>query len=149
MKKVLSACIALLLGNAALQAMHVSSPVIKTIEWGKVIVTQDTPRGQFGAVYKDCKLYPGESHEWNWLTTGTLHDPGIQPADLEDFIDKVEIVILSKGMENKLQTKPETIELLEQKKKEYHILETSKAVELYNKLVEEGKLVGALIHSTC
>ena len=58
------------------------------------------------------------------------------------------IVILSKGMNEQLQIKPETLQRLRDGGAEYHILKTEDAVELYNEL-RERQPVGGLFHSTC
>jgi len=116
---------------------------ISHISWGRIIVDG------FGEG-KDLKLFPGGVREWDWNETGTRHVPGIQPADVKELLTHgVSDVILSRGMELVLQTCPETLELLEEKAVTAHWLETREAVELYNQLLEEGRPVGALLHSTC
>jgi len=118
------------------------SPKINSISWGKLI-TEDQIK------YKDAKLYPGGSREWDWNETGTHHVPGIQPADVEELLEHgADIVILSKGFDERLQVCSETIDLLQNKGIDFYILQTEKAVEKYNELTE-NQAVGALIHSTC
>lgn len=118
------------------------SPKITSFSWGHLEISD-------GNTYKDAKLYPGGSAEWDWNETGTRHVPGIQPEDLKTLLDNdCEIVILSKGVNERLQTKDETIEMLEKKNMEYRILQTEEAISEYNELAET-KPVGALIHSTC
>lgn len=58
-------------------------------------------------------------------------------------------MILSKGMNLMLHTCPETVQLLRAKGIAYHIEETQQAVALFNKLMEQGKRVGGVFHSTC
>jgi hypothetical protein len=119
------------------------SPQIDRVSWGRVEV-----RGA-GRAYKDGKLFPGGSREWDWRETGTSHAPGIQPADVEELLEHgAEVVVLSKGMLSRLQTCAETLALLEARGIEVHVLATRKAVALYNRLSAERR-VGALIHSTC
>lgn len=119
-----------------------NSPRISSLSWGR-IETED------GETYKDAKLYPGGSREWDWNETGTDHVPGIQPADVEELIENgSEVVILSKGINKRLQTMDRTRKMLEEKNIDYHILQSEKAVEKYNQLSGKKK-VGALIHSTC
>lgn len=118
------------------------SPKITSFSWGH-LETSD------GNTYKDAKLYPGGSCEWDWNETGTSHVPGIQPADLQTLLDNdCKIIILTKGVNERLQTSKETIDFLEQKNLNYQILQTEKAITRYNELAE-NKQVGALIHSTC
>jgi hypothetical protein len=98
---------------------------------------------------KDFKLYPGGGREWDWSQTGTRHEPGIQPADIQEFIDRAcQVVVLSRGMQLRLQTMPETVAHLEKSGVEVHVLETGAAVELYNRLARSVP-VGGLFHSTC
>jgi hypothetical protein len=118
------------------------SPRISHLSWGSMTV--DTV-----GTGKDFKLYPGGGREWDWSETGTRHDPGIQPADSQELLDHgSRVVVLSRGMELRLQTMPETVSLLESSGVEVHVLETTAAVELYNRLAE-GTPVGGLFHSTC
>jgi hypothetical protein len=119
------------------------SPKILRIAWGKMEI-EGVGSG------KDFKLYPGGGRAWDWRETGMEHEPGIGPADVEELIEKgCEVVVLSRGMELRLQTGKETLELLKEKGIEAHVEETKAAVELYNSLVAEGRKVGGLFHSTC
>jgi len=119
------------------------SPRITHLSWGQVNVEgKETP-------YKDAKLFPGGSREWDWNETGTSHEPGIQPADVEELLQNgANIVILTKGINDRLQTDSQTIEMLKKKGVKYHILQTEEAVRKYNQLCEK-ELVGGLFHSTC
>lgn len=81
--------------------------------------------------------------------TGTQHVPGIQPADLYEFIDQVDEVILTRGVEHVLQVPQETIDYVKSKGKECHTGQTADMVELFNTLVDQGKKVGGVFHSTC
>ena len=119
------------------------SPRIRDLAWGRVAV-EGQPRP-----FKDCKLYPGGAREWDWGETGTHHNPGIQPADVQELLDHgSRIVILAQGHFRRLQVAPETLRLLENRGVQAHVLQTEKAVQLYNELCESDA-VGALIHSTC
>lgn len=119
-----------------------TSPKITSFRWGHVETAE-------GKTYKDVKLYPGGSENWDWNETGTRHVPGIQPADLQTLLDhNCEIIILSKGVNKRLQTCEETVRLLEERNIDYKILQTEEAINLYNQLAESRK-VGALVHSTC
>jgi len=118
------------------------SPRITHIAWGRMDV-EGLDSG------KDFKLYPGGGREWDWTETNTRHVPGIQPADVEELIEKgSKVVVLSRGMQLALHTCPETLEMLQGKGISVHIEETRAAVALYNKLAEQ-ELVGGLFHSTC
>jgi hypothetical protein len=58
------------------------------------------------------------------------------------------VIVLSKGMQLRLQTAPETLDLLRKQSLEVHVAETMEAVDLYNRLTA-SRNVGCLIHSTC
>ena len=118
------------------------SPEISHLSWGRLELAG-------GDQFKDAKLYPGGAREWNWNETGTHHTPGIQPADVEELLNNgAGVVVLSKGINERLQVMPETLQMLEDRGVNVHVLQTEKAVERYNEL-RETQPVGALIHSTC
>jgi hypothetical protein len=121
-----------------------ASPRITHLSWGRLEV-----EGQ-EAAFKDAKLWPGGAREWDWNETGTRHRPGIQPADVRELIDHgAEVIILSKGVNERLQVKPETLVLLDEHGVDADVLQTEQAVERYNALQAEGKAVAGLFHSTC
>lgn len=119
------------------------SPRIAALSWGSLSV-EGRPHP-----YKDAKLFPGGSREWDWRETGTSHSPGIQRADVQELIEAgAEVIVLSRGMLKRLETRADTLALLEARGIEARVLQTEEAVALYNELRERRK-VGALIHSTC
>jgi hypothetical protein len=119
-----------------------SSPRITHIAWGHMEV-EGLGRG------RDFKLYPGGGRPWDWAETDTHHVPGIQPADVQELLDRgSEVVVLTRGMQLVLQKMPETLEMLRQRGVPVHVLETREAVTLYNRLAENER-VGGLFHSTC
>lgn len=118
------------------------SPRITDLSWGSMTV-EGVGTG------KDFKLYPGGGREWDWSETGTRHEPGIQPADVQELIDRgCRVVVLSRGLELRLHTMPQTVSQLKNSGVEVHILETKAAAELYNRLAADTP-VGGLFHSTC
>ncbi|MCJ1329130.1 hypothetical protein MMC10_005808 [Thelotrema lepadinum] len=120
------------------------SPKITSLSWGKIALSSDLPEG------KDYKLFPGGGRAWDWSETGTSHSPGIQPSDVEELLSKgAKEVMLSRGMDEKLQVPQATVEWLQGKEVKVHVAETRKAMEIYNSLVDEGVAVGGLFHSTC
>jgi len=99
--------------------------------------------------YKDAKLFPGGSREWNWRESGTEHSPGIQPADVQELLDhSAKIVVLSRGMKECLHVPSETLDFLKEREIAAHVLPTAEAVQLYNQLAETES-VGGLFHTTC
>lgn len=118
------------------------SPRVTHLSWGRLEV-----QGQ--GTFKDARLYPGGARTWDWSETGTHHRPGIQPADVRELLEKgATTVILSRGINERLQVMDETLSLLEEQGISVHVLQTEEAVKVYNRLREEEP-VGALIHSTC
>jgi hypothetical protein len=119
------------------------SPRITHVSWGRLDVEGKAEP------YKDAKLFPGGSREWNWRETGTEHVPGIQPADVQELLDYgAEVVVLSRGMAKCLQVPRETLDFLKERQIEAHVLSTPQAAELYNRLAKD-KPVGGLFHTTC
>jgi hypothetical protein len=119
-----------------------SSPRILAISWGHMEV-EGIGEG------KDFKLYPGGGREWDWSETGMSHSPGIQPADVQELLDRgAAAVVLSRGMEERLRVDPAALEYLEQQSVEVHVAETREAVQIYNNLAGAVP-VGGLFHSTC
>jgi hypothetical protein len=118
------------------------SPRILYLSWGRLEIEGES-------AFKDAKLYPGGAREWDWRETGTRHVPGIQPADVAELLEHgVEVVVLAKGVLERLQVCPETLDLLKNKGIPAHVLPTEDAVRLYNELAAKQK-VGGLFHSTC
>jgi hypothetical protein len=118
------------------------SPRIVDVAWGRMDV-------EGLGVGKDFKLYPGGGRPWDWNETGTRHQPGIQPEDVEELIAHgATTIVLTRGMDLVLQVDPRTLEFLEQKGITVHVAETRAAVALYNELVGTTPVAG-LFHSTC
>jgi hypothetical protein len=119
------------------------SPRILHVSWGGLEV-EGIGSG------RDFKLWPDGAREWDWSETGTHHVPGIQPADVEELLRHgSEVVVLSRGIESRLETAPETIELCRSAGVAVHVEETIAAVGRYNELAEQEQRVGGLFHSTC
>ena len=117
------------------------SPEITRLSWGRL----ETEDGSF----KDAKLFPGGARDWNWNETGTRHEPGVQPADVEELLEHgATVVILSRGFHERLRVTEEALRTLEGNEIAVYVEETEEAVRLYNELRKTEK-VGALIHSTC
>ncbi len=118
------------------------SPRITRLSWGHLEI-------EGAGAFKDAKLYPGGAREWDWRETGTHHVPGIQPADVAELLDHgVEVVVLSKGILERLRVCPETLDLLRDRGVAVHVLQTEQAVARYNELGRRAP-VGGLFHSTC
>lgn len=119
------------------------SPQIINSKWG-LIKTEEFQE------YKDVKCFPCGSRPWDWEETGTKHSPGIQIDDVQELLDLgATTIVLSQGYHSMLQVPQATREFLLQKNIPTYILETSKAIKIYNKLAADKVSVGGLFHSTC
>ena len=122
---------------------EVRSPKVTHLSWGRLEVEG------VNDAFKDAKLFPGGARAWDWNETGTSHEPGIQPADVEELLERgATAVVLSRGFHERLGVTPETLRVLEDRGVSTHIRQTGEAMEPYNELTETER-VGALIHSTC
>ena len=129
-----------------------SQPKIKTFQWGIIDIEYDGET----KTYKDAIIKPDGAIEWNWKLDGTRHNPGITIAAVENnrLYEKADIVILSRGVNKVLQTKKETERYVGELKEDgqiddFMILQSNEAVKKYEELVESGKKVSVLLHSTC
>ncbi|HEY4120211.1 MAG TPA: Mth938-like domain-containing protein [Byssovorax sp.] len=119
-----------------------TTPRVDQIEWGKIEAA--------GRTFKDVKLSPGGARAWDWRETGTQHVPGIQLADAEDLLEAgADIIVLSRGMDLVLLVPATTIQALEARGVEVRVAQSKEAARMVNELIDEGRRVGALIHSTC
>jgi hypothetical protein len=119
-----------------------NSPRISRLSWGHIEVEGHPP-------FKDAKIFPGGAREWDWRETGTRHVPGIQPADVRELIEHgAKAVVLSKGIWQRLQVCPGTLELLAKNDIQVEVLQTEDAVNRFN-VLRESMPVGGLFHSTC
>jgi hypothetical protein len=115
---------------------------ILDLSWGRMEV-------EGLGVGKDFKLFPSGGRTWDWGITGTMHEPGIQPSDVDDLlVYGATVIVLSRGMEQRLQVPQATVEYLEAKSVVVHVAETREAVRIYNELADTLP-VGGLFHSTC
>ena len=72
--------------------------------------------------------------------------PGIQPADVQESIERgAEAVVLSKGIWERLNVCPETLDILAKNGIKVEVLQTEAAVERFNVLREACRLAGCSI----
>ena len=120
-----------------------ASPQISHLSWGRIRIEGNDK------LFKDAKVYPGGACEWDWRETGTQHVPGIQPADVEELLEHgARVVVLSRGVYERLRVCPETLQMLKERKIPVHVLQTEESVRIYNQL-RQTEQVGGLFHSTC
>ncbi|QQR48700.1 hypothetical protein IPF37_04005 [bacterium] len=130
---------------------------IDSIQWGKIIVNTSSDSQ---AKFKDCICTPQGAKAWDWGITGMSHNPGIGIAEVKDLVDQTDVFVLSRGVDLVLQVQPAVVDYLKKagktvmvartiNKPDYDITVPGTAVYEYNKLVQEGKRVVGLFHSTC
>jgi hypothetical protein len=118
------------------------SPKIVEYGWGWLEV-------EGGARYKDAQLSPEGAEDWDWGLTGTRHEPGIGLVEVQQLVAQgARVMVLSRGVHERLAVQPETLQWLQEQQIEVHVLQTDAAIARYNELAD-GRPVGALIHSTC
>lgn len=123
-----------------------ASPRIEHLSWGRMEVVD--PDGTSHR-YKDAKVFPGGSRAWDWAETGTSHRGGIQPADVEELLERgARVVVLTRGMNERLRVADATLARLRDAGVEVHVLQTEEAARRYAQL-REAAPVGGLFHSTC
>ena len=128
-------------GRVEWEDLH-RSPRIFDLSWGRM-------ESKDSALGKDFKLFPGGGRLWDWSLSGTAHEPGIMTRHVDDLVMYgATVVVLSRGMELRLQVPQTTIDYLEAKSLTVHVAETREAVRIYNELIESSS-VGGLFHSTC
>jgi hypothetical protein len=131
------------MGNERDDGVSAGSPRVVSHGWGRIEVDG------VGEL-RDAKLWPGGGRGWDWNETGTRHRPGIQPADVRELLDyDPDVVVLSRGRQQRLETCDETIELLEGRGVRVLLDETEAAIAAYNHLAGAGERVAGLFHTTC
>ncbi|XP_054651008.1 mth938 domain-containing protein [Dunckerocampus dactyliophorus] len=124
--------------------MTMSSPEVTSVAWGHMTVKGCS------STYKDCKVWPGGSRTWDWRETGTEHHPGVQPADLQEVLDKgAKVLVIGRGMNMALQVPASTLDCVAKRGVDVRVLQTEQAVAEYNALARQGIKVGGVFHSTC
>jgi hypothetical protein len=120
--------------------------LISDLAWGNIEVSISGKKQNF----KDCKVWPGGAREWRWGETGTHHNPGIQPADIQEILaHEVDAIVLGRGQLGRLGVSSATEAILRGQGIACYVEKTKKAVMLFNELVRNGKRVGGVFHSTC
>ena len=79
---------------------------------------------------------------------GTSHEIGDWEI-LEIFKQQPEIIVIGTGMDGKLEVNPGLLALAQMKNIDVIVEHTPKVVTIYNDLIQKGKKVNALIHTTC
>jgi len=95
---------------------------------------------------EDIILYPDRiENDW-WRKEGhSLHK-----EDVKDILkNPPDLLIVGEGSQGRLRLLPETRQALENKGIEVETKKTGRACKLFNKMIEEGRDVVAVLHLTC
>ncbi len=98
-----------------------------------------------GKDYQDIKMIKDKVIPWNYIEHHTVTKQDI----IELFKENPEYVVVGTGYEGLVNVKDDVIELAKEKNIKLIIENTERACEFYNQLKQEGKIVNAIIHSTC
>jgi len=111
---------------------------IEHYSFGKIVIQ--------GKTYaSDVIIYPGQVDASWWRKEGHY----LQPVDLKDIIDsKPAILIVGNGFSGVMVVPEETINFVRSKGIEMRIERTGKAVELFNGMDRDDRVIAAL-HLTC
>jgi hypothetical protein len=113
--------------------------MITDFSFGKIVVN--------GKTYTDdIKIVRGQVIADWWRKSGHRVDV----ADIADILEfSPEIVVIGKGSPGLMKTSPHLRETLATHKIALIEKKTSKAIEVFNKLFQEGRTVAAGFHITC
>ena len=117
---------------------------IDKVEWGTIEIN-GKKYGQVLIVGE--QVFERDSEKLHQLF-GTTHKIGDWEIE-KLFSGNPELIIIGTGWVGVLKISEELRAKSEKLMMELKILETPKAMEEYNRLVEQGKRVNALIHTTC
>lgn len=93
----------------------------------------------------DVIIYPNRVQASWWRKEGHR----LQVADLTEVIDeRPEVLIIGTGHNGLMEVPEETLHVLRQEGIEIHVEKTTRAVELFNHMPEDKKVMAAL-HLTC
>lgn len=124
-----------------------SQLLIQDIEWGKIQINNK--------IYQhDVIIDKGNVTQWDWSVFKTNHSEGIKVEEVKAFlIDNVfdvNKIVLSRGMQTKLNINEETYLFLRIRKEiEFFAGDTISAYKKYNQWIEEKNNVLAFFHLTC
>jgi len=123
--------------------LEYNSPLVLSNSWGKMELEG------FG-IGRDFVVHPNGGYEWDWRKTGMHHTPGVRTVDIEQLLEyDVTVIVVGQGYHGQLCVAQEVYDLLDRESIGVFVSTTDVAVDEYNKLVAEGKLIAGLFHSTC
>lgn len=117
---------------------------IDSAGWGEIVINGEK---FFQAMVVGGKA-TSRDHERLEKLFGTTHV--IPDWEQEKLLERdPEIIVIGDGWDSALRVSEEARARFKKAGAQIKILDTKRAVEEYNRLVEEGKRVNALIHTTC
>ncbi len=112
---------------------------IDEYDFGKIVVD--------GREYdEDLIVFPDR------LQAKWIRDEGhsLHPRDIEDVLDgDLDVLIVGTGAYGRMRVLPETEKIIESHGVKLITQKTGRAVSMFNKAVEEGKSIVAVLHLTC
>ena len=132
-----------------------NGPTIEENKWGYIKINYKNKIFEYGKNKEraDVIIWYDGLVKWDWKNKSTFSDghiPGVSKKAVQ-FLEKkgCEIIIISKGYENVLQTHQDVISYLKKNNITVYHLNSKKAAEKWNNLIKKEKKVGMLFHSTC
>ena len=117
---------------------------IDKVSWGKIKVDQQT----YDQVLIINQQVQERSRAKLKQLFGTTHR--ISPEEQKQLLShRPEIILIASGWNGVLRLTPEFKDKLKQKGIELKVVLTPGVVKEYNQLVEQGRKINALIHTTC
>lgn len=113
------------------------------ITWGEITYK--------GKKFRDCIVCGNNVEQWDWVKTGTHHNPGIMVDLVESLVENTtRIAILSRGVHGVLQIHEDVIRFLNTKNIKIYTGLTPDVIDIFNSLNDKDKCdtIG-LFHSTC
>jgi len=115
-------------------------PRIQHYDFGEMVVDDRVYRS-------DLVILPSGRVVSDWWR---LEGHRLQLPDIRDFLgEDFDAVVIGTGYSGLMRVDQEVLEVLRSRAREVHVYDTRRAVEVYNKLVSEGKRVLAMFHLTC
>jgi len=115
-------------------------PRIQHYDFGEMVIEDRVYRS-------DLVILPSGRIVSDWWR---LEGHRLQLPDIRDFLaEDFDAVVIGTGYSGLMRVDSEVLEVLRSRAREVHVCDTRRAVEVYNRLVSEGRKVLAMFHLTC
>lgn len=116
-----------------------SQPLIDYYDFGYIVIG--------GKEYKHDVIITPKRVVSDWWR---LEGHRLQIPDVRDYLlEDADVVIIGTGYNGLMRVDDDVVDEFRRRGKEIYVMHTRKAVEMYNRLVREGKKVLAFLHLTC